>query len=150
MIVKAIIDPRQMKEDVGFSDVDLDSAWMDQSAKAASYGVMSARAEHQEAAAKNHLAIVEADIAHELREHYASEGVKITEKRLEQEIIRDSRYQAAFKVWNDAKLIAGLGKTAIEALKQRRDMVVQASKKAAEERSYASAMKGRGEQTYAS
>lgn len=146
MTIKSLIDPKQMKEDVAFSDVDLDSAWMDQSVKAASYGVLSARAEHQEAAAKNRLAIVEASISNELREHYASEGIKVTEKRLENEVIADSRYQQAFKDWNDAKLITGLGRTAIEALRQRRDMVVQCSKKQAEERSYVSSMKGRGEQ----
>lgn len=138
--IKSIINPVKMREDVSFSDNDLDTAWMDQSSKAASYGVMHAKAEHQESAAKNNLAIVGASIANELREYYSSEGIKVSESRLEAEVIIDSRYQSAFKDWNDSKLISGLGRAANEALRQRRDMIVQASKKALDEKSYKAAL----------
>lgn len=126
--VKNLLDPKQLKEDVAFNATDLDSMWASQAALYVRYGVIHARAEHQSSAFKNRLGIIEAELGKEAREELPKTGIKVTEGTVKEFVASHPRMLKAHEDFNKATLIANLAKTALEALRQRRDMIVQASK----------------------
>ncbi|WP_339118902.1 hypothetical protein [Halomonas sp. BMC6] len=126
--VQNLIDPKQLKEDVSFNATDLDAMWSTQAGLYVRYGVISARADHQAAAFKNRLSIIEAELGKAAREELPKTGVKVTEGTVKEFVASHPRMLKAHDDFNKATLISNLAKTALEALRQRRDMIVQASK----------------------
>lgn len=125
LTAKRYIDPDQMKEDVAVNPADLDSAFVEQASLFAYYGEQSARAMAQVDRFKNMLELMEAKVAAKMREQAAKSGEKITEKRLEQEIAQHDKIQAMKKLVAEAKEVDAVAKSTLEALKHRRDMLVQ-------------------------
>lgn len=126
--IQNLIDAHQLKADVAFNATDLDSMWASQAALYVRYGVLAARAEHQSNAFKNRLAIVEAQLGKEARDELPKSGIKVTEGTVTEFVQSHASRLKAFNDYNRAILIFNLSKTALEALRQRRDMIVQASK----------------------
>lgn len=126
--VKNLIDPRQLKNDVAFDANNLDGMWATQAGLYVRYGVIAARAEHQATAFKNRLGIIEADLGKEARDTLAASGQKVTEGTVREFVSSHPKMIKAHENYNSALLILNLAKTALEALRHRRDMIVQASK----------------------
>lgn len=126
--VKNLLDPAQLKADVAFNATDLDGMWSTQAGLYVRYGVIAARAEHQANAFKNRMSIIEAELGKEAREELPKTGVKVTEGTVKEFVASHPSMLEAFENHNKAVLIHNLAKTALEAFRQRRDMIVQASK----------------------
>ncbi|MFP5299979.1 hypothetical protein R2R70_02035 [Cobetia sp. SIMBA_158] len=126
--VKNLIDPRQLKSDVAFDSNNLDGMWATQAGLYVRYGVIAARAEHQAVAFKNRLGVIEAGLGKEARDSLAASGQKVTEGTVKEFVSSHPKMVEANSNYNSALLILNLAKTALEALRHRRDMIVQASK----------------------
>lgn len=119
------IDPDQLALDVSFFRENLSEAFSNQAALFSFYGGKAHDAQKEADKSKIALEIMEARIDKEIREDMIAEGTKVTEKMVENAIKRDSRYQKAQMRLVDAKHIAGLCRTAVDAFAHRRDMLVQ-------------------------
>lgn len=123
--VKTFVDPLQLKADVSFTEADLDSAMMSQAALFAHYATQAATAQHQVDSIKLLLEVKEASVAQAIRDEAAESGAKTTEKGIEQQITMNAAVIALRKALNNARSQADLAKMALEALRQKRDMLVQ-------------------------
>lgn len=123
--VEHFVTPDQLKEDLSINPADLNEAMIKQAALFAHYAVLSSRASRQADHMKQRAEIIQSKVDKELRDAAADEGKKITEAALGKEIVRDPRVVQAQKMVNEARMIAELAKNALEAFKQRRDMLVQ-------------------------
>lgn len=123
--IKKLIDVDQMKKDMRFSDTDLTTPMMDQASLYASYAIVSAEASMQVDNFKMYLEIQEAKIDKSIRDAAVEAGDKYTEKKITSMIVGDKRYVSMSKKVNEAKMIAAIAKETLEALKHRRDMLVQ-------------------------
>tara|TARA_B100002049_G_scaffold198966_1_gene157049 strand:- start:1010 stop:1522 length:513 start_codon:yes stop_codon:yes gene_type:complete len=132
-VFKKFIDPAKLKEQVAFSDVDIDTAMMQQASLYSYYGNIYAQAQHQADRFKTHMTHVRARVAHAVREDAAEGGKKVTENMVEERIILHPDYIQAAKLANDSRMIAEMARNALEAFKQRRDMLVQVGKRQLEE-----------------
>lgn len=119
------LDATKLKKALRFSPTDLDSAQMDQAALFADYGVLAAQASHQVDVVKLLLENSEAAVYKLLREAAAERGEKVTEAQLEKLVARHPRVISMKKALAEAKQVEAVGKVAIEAFKQKRDMLIQ-------------------------
>jgi hypothetical protein len=142
--VKKFVDAEKIALDVTFSDLDLTGAMMKQASLFAYYAAQSARANHQVQKFKLLLDVQESKLDKEIREAALEDGgKKITEAMIEKEIKRDARYVKARMNLLEAQQIADLAKDTLEALKQRRDMLVQIGVTMREERKGELYLKGK-------
>lgn len=144
MSLRNYIDAEKVERDVAYSDSDLDSALLNQSSLNLYYGIQMSKAQHQVDSAKNRLEILTAQTSKELRDEYASVKEKVTEKRLETEVLTDKCVQKATEELNKAKLILNLAKVALDSMNQRHQMVIQSCKRAELELSMTGTFKGKG------
>lgn len=128
------IDAAQLKRDLVFSTNDLTSAMMDQASLFAHYGELASRASRQVDVIKLLLENTEAAVYKLIRDDMATKGEKFTEALLEKMVARHARVISMKKALNDAKRIEAIGKTAMEAFRHRRDMLVQQGLISREER----------------
>lgn len=119
------IDAAQLRRDLAFSPVDLTSAMIDQSSMFAHYGVLAAQASRQVDVVKLLLENTEAVVYKLIRDDMATKGEKVTEALLEKLVARHPRVISMKKALNEAKRVEAIGKTAVEAFRHRRDMLVQ-------------------------
>ncbi|MET2951256.1 hypothetical protein ABXV18_24550 [Vibrio owensii] len=124
--LRQYVDPIQLKKDITFSDHDLDDAMAKQASLYSYYASQAAKAQLQADRAKHDMEIVEAKLYHEVRNKH--KGEKVTESFITKGVMIDKRYRASVKRYNDARMIADMAKQATEALRHRRDMLVQVSK----------------------
>lgn len=95
-------------------------------------------------AAKNHLTSMEsaqskkqsldllmANLDKDIRDKAVTEGRKITEVQISNEIVRDPKYQATLSSYDEAQRLLVLSSNTLETLRQRRDMLVQLGSKSA-------------------
>lgn len=125
MEIEKFIDVKQLQTDLAFSDADLESAMMLQASLFAHYGVIAAKASQQVDQAKMNMDIVEARLDKAIRDRAAVDGEKTTEKGITQEISRKSAFVEAQKTVSDAKMVDSLARSAMEAFRHKRDMLVQ-------------------------
>lgn len=123
--VKDFVDAKQLKQDLAFSNNDLTTAMMQQASLFSHYGVLAAQASRQVDVVKLLLENTEAAVYKVLRDKAASDGEKVTEVQLEKMVSRHDRVIAMKKSLNEAKRVEGITKTAVEAFRHRRDMLVQ-------------------------
>lgn len=132
--VKSFVDAAQMKRDIAYSDNDLDTATMEQASLFAHYGTLAADASHQVDVVKLLLENTEAAVYQLERTKSAEAGEKVTEVMLEKRVARHSRVISMKKALIEAKRVEAIGKTVLEAFRQRRDMLVQTGATSREER----------------
>lgn len=125
MKVQNFIDSRELKEDISFSPNNLDDAMMNQASLLVHYGILSAKASLQVDKLKMYLQTMEAKVYREVKDKLTDKGEKITENQLNAAIATDSRIIVAKKALNEAKQIESVAKTAVEAFRHRRDMLIQ-------------------------
>lgn len=123
--LETFVEPTQLQDDTSFTEATLDDNMILQSSLLAHYGQQSAKAQHQVDRMKHRLEITEAKSAKALRDEAAEEGKKITEKALEQELALTPAVVRAKRMLNEAKMIAETIKTAVEAIRHKRDMMIQ-------------------------
>lgn len=132
--VRDLIEARQLKTDLLFSPNDLTSAMMDQASLFSHYGILAAEASRQVDVVKMLLESTEATVYKLIRDEAASTATKLTEVQIEKQVSRHSRVINMRKALNDAKRVEATGKTAVEAFRHRRDMLVQMGLISREER----------------
>jgi hypothetical protein len=115
----------QMMKDVAFSPEDLDSAYINQASLYAYYAEQSRIATKKMDNFKLRIDAVEAELDKQIRNEAAESGTKITEKAIEQNILRDEKYVKAVMSYNDAKAVSQMLRDILDAFKQRKDMLIQ-------------------------
>ena len=113
---------------------DLTDAMYRQDKFAGHYGVLSAKASRAADNAKLRRQTIEAKVYKEVRDKAATEKLKLTEAQIKAEIDTDTRVVKAKMEQNEAEYYENLGKSCVEAFRQRRDMLTQISKHELEER----------------
>lgn len=125
ILVKNFIDPVQLQKDLTYSTANLTGAMVDQASLYAHYGQIHAQAAAQVDAIELRLEVVQAQIARELRDEAAKASVKITVAEIDAGVLTSERIIALRKAVNTAKQIEANAKTAVEAFRHRKDMLVQ-------------------------
>ncbi|HBS6948996.1 TPA: hypothetical protein MAO16_004768 [Klebsiella pneumoniae] len=128
---KAII--KEVMDDIRLDTHDLDAVWRRQPELVAIYGFKQVEAESAANAAKRDLESIEARLYSTTRAGLSFDGVKISESTIEAKIKSAPAYLSARQKYDDAKYLAEFYKQVVNALGHRRDMIVQASKKAISE-----------------
>lgn len=123
--VRNYIDPAQMKKDLGYTLADLSGAQAEQAQLFAHYGVQAAKAARQVDNIKLLLENTEAAVYRALRDRMVSAGEKFTETLLDKMVSRHEKVIKVKKALNEAKQIEAVSKTAVEAFRHRKDMLVQ-------------------------
>lgn len=123
--LKFQVNVAQFKLDTKVSDVDLDSAMLNQSGYRSHYGAQAAYAEAQAAREKIRFEVKEAALYDSHRKAMVLVADKVTEKAIENAVKLDKKWGAGKERVIDAELIAAVNKALVEGLKDRRDMIIQ-------------------------
>lgn len=123
--VKSFIDAEQLRRDLAYSQNDLTGAMMTQPSMFAHYGVLAADASRQVDVVEMLLENAEAAVYKIIRDEFAAKGEKTTETMLDKTVMRHPMVRNMKKALNEAKRVEALGKTAVEAFRHRRDMLIQ-------------------------
>ena len=123
--VRDFIDAAELKRDLAYSPNNLTDAMMQQASMFSHYGVLAAEAAKQTDVVKMLLENTEAAVSKLIRDEIAAAGDKVTEPAVAARIARHPRVVAMKKAVNEAKRVESIGKTAVEAFRHRRDMLVQ-------------------------
>ena len=97
--------------------------------------MLHARAYRQAASMKLKRNVVEAKVYNELKRKYAAEGTKTTEAQLRNEVLTHPAYLTVAHALIEADEELDRCNQAIEAMRQKRDMMVQTAKQRATEMS---------------
>lgn len=111
----------QIIKDASLGAVLLNDAVIEQAGLAAYYGAMYAKALRQHGILKLNADAVEAKVYSELRDRFAEEGKKTTEKALEQAVAADPRVKESMKALIVADEVRQTLFSACDAMRQRRD-----------------------------
>lgn len=123
--VKSFVDASQLKSDLAYSNNNLSDAMMRQSSLFSHYGVALAEASRQTDVVKMLLENTEAAVYQMIRNKKAAASEKVTEAQLEKLVARHPRVIAMKKSLAEAKRVEAITKTAVEAFRHRRDMLIQ-------------------------
>jgi hypothetical protein len=123
--VRNYVETVKLKEDLGYSLVDLSGAQAEQAQLFAHYGIQAAKAARQVDNVKLLLENTEAAVYRVLRDKMVASGEKVTEALLDKLVTRHERVTIVKKALNEAKQIEAIAKTAVEAFRHRKDMLVQ-------------------------
>ena len=123
--VANFVDSLQLREDLHFSETDIDGASIEQASMFAYYAELAMKAQIQADKFKNRVELLESHIAQELRDDAIETGKKVTEASIKQSISGDRRYIKAQLDSSKAKAQFDFTKNALEAFKQRKDMIIQ-------------------------
>lgn len=118
-------DPKVLGADLSYSTADLSTAMQKQSPLFAHYGVLAAKASAQVDALKLVLETTEANVYKVLRSSLLATGDKPTEAQLEKLVSAHEKVIAIKKAIIKAKQIESNAKTAVEAFRHRKDMLIQ-------------------------
>jgi hypothetical protein len=119
------VDSSKFIKDIRVTEETLDSCMYEQSGLRAYYGTLAARAEAQHDRLKARFEVVEATLYDHHRKELVASGEKVTEKMVENAVKLDSRWFKAKNTVIEAGTIASINKQNVEALKDRRDMIIQ-------------------------
>lgn len=128
------IDGHQLNKDLTFSLVDLSNAQMEQASLFIHYGMLAAKASRQVNELKNVMEQAHSRIDRMLRDKAAVAGEKSTEPQLERAINAHPTIITIKRAINEARQVEDIAKYAVEAFRQRRDMLIQQGATEREER----------------
>lgn len=123
--VRNFIDAAKLKTDLSFSINDLSDAMVSQASLFAYYGTIAAEASRQVDNLKMNLEVVESTVNRLIRDGLVKGGVKVTESMIDKSVQTNGRVVALKRALNEARQIESNAKTALEAFRHRRDMLVQ-------------------------
>lgn len=131
--VRQFLDADRLRKDLSISPADLNTAIIEQASIFAHYGMILADASRQVDVVELLLEQAEAAVYKLLRDQAAVAGEKITETMLEKQVVRHPRVVGFKRALNEAKRVESMCKTAVEAFRQRRDMLIQQGSTSREE-----------------
>ena len=158
MAMKTTINFDDFADDIRIEEVDLDNSFRSQASLFANYAVMGFNAMRSAADKKIILDVTRSEIDREIRQRAEDEATaetdpkkvkKITEASITAEIDRTKKYVIALRGYNEAQAIEKLSANALEAFKQRRDMLVQLGANQREDKKGDLWMKGKEDATTA-
>lgn len=123
--VKPIIDATRSNKDVSINTNDLQGDFVDQPGLVAYYGQKLAEANYQESKFKRRLDIVTAKLDADVRQKAADNKEKVTEAMVLHRVKISAAYDKAYSDYIQAQMIAELVKGTMEAMRNRRDMLIQ-------------------------
>ena len=115
----------EIADDVGFDEAHLDDNMVRQPSLVAHYGRLLAEAQFDMDTAKQKLEITESKAAHQLREDANEEGKKISEAQINSTLPTVPSVVKARMTYNRAKADYEGMKHTFEALRHKKDMMVQ-------------------------
>lgn len=115
----------EIAEDVGFDEAHLDDNMVQQPSLVAHYGRLLAESQYDMDTAKQKMEIAESKAAHALREEANDEGKKISEAQINSTLPTVPSVVKARMQYNRAKADHEGMKTTFEALRHKKDMMVQ-------------------------
>lgn len=124
LTVRNYIEANKLKEDLSYSDTGLSSAMMEQAPLFAHYGAQHAKAQRQVNSLKNRLELLEAKVYRTLREQAIADGEKVTENSLGKDVAAHKAVRACKNALEEAIQIEANARIAVEAFRQRKDMLV--------------------------
>lgn len=128
------VSASQLAKDTSFDLASINDAYLTQAGLYAYYAEQAMNAQKQADRVKLSLEVLEAKLDRKFRDAAVADGKKITEKQIENQIRLTTDWVRASARYSEARAIAVLAREALEALKQRRDMLIQAGKAQLEER----------------
>lgn len=123
--VKTPFEAEVFEDDLKIERDNLDTAFIRQASMYAYYASRHAEMLRQEARLKMFLEITEAKLDKSARDRASAAGSKITENQIRAEIILSPDYISAQRNYSEAKGMTALAASAVEAFRQRRDMLIQ-------------------------
>lgn len=123
--VKDILDPAKLQADLSINENDLDTGMLRQSGLFAYYGALHAQAEQQLSRMEQLQEIIEARLDRKARDAAAASGTKITEAQVKAAIALEPKAIAIKTAVNKARMVTSLCKSAVDAFRNRRDMLIQ-------------------------
>ncbi|MFK3741023.1 hypothetical protein [Massilia sp. TN1-12] len=119
------IDMAEFRDDIKVSINTLDDAMMQQAGLRAYHGEQAAHAEAQHSRLKLRHEVVEARLYDKHRKALALTGEKVTEKMVENAVKQDPEYVSSKNRVIEAETIAAVRRSCTDALRDRKDMLVQ-------------------------
>lgn len=132
--VQLFLDYKQLQRDLIFTSNSLSTDFENQAAIFASYSIAKSRAMYQTGRFESEAKVVEATVYEAIRNASAREGTKVTESQLSKLAAVNRKTIAAKEKAIEAKAVEDLCWSAMESLRQRRDMLVQAGADSREDR----------------
>ena len=123
--VKRFVTAEQLRDDTSFTEAGLNEAMLEQASMMSYYGSIAGEAQYQVDRFKQLLEIEEARLAKDIRDEADFENKKLTEKQLEQQLTLKPSIINARKAVNESKQVYETIRNMLEALKQRKDMIIQ-------------------------
>jgi hypothetical protein len=123
----------QLRKDLSINDADIDGAMTEQAGLYGYYSSLYAHAQYKADTAENRAKVAKARAYKDVRSRLIAKGAKFSEALLEAEVMLHPDYQNALELTAKYQMKAELCKQALEALRQRRDMLVQKGKSRLEE-----------------
>lgn len=115
----------QISDDVSFTEASLDDDMVRQPALVAHYGILVSELQFNMDMKKQVLEVTSSKVAREMRDEAAENGNKITEASINSKLPTDPRVMKAQKALSRAKADYEAGKVTLEALRHKKDMMIQ-------------------------
>lgn len=115
----------QVTDDVNFTETELYDEMVRQPSLVAHYGRLVAEAQFNMDKSKQLLEITESRCAQEMRDEAADEGRKITESQINSNLPNDAKVMKKRMEYSRAKADHEALKVALEALRHKKDMMIQ-------------------------
>lgn len=128
-----LLNAAEAHKDTQINPIDLTNEMIMQPGLYLKYALKHQKAMRTEGNAKLALEVTQSATDKRIRDDAAEKGEKLTEAKISSQVSTDKRVIAAIKAYNDAKSDTALTKDILEALKQKRDMIVQLGVNAREE-----------------
>lgn len=119
------IDVEKFIEDTRVSEIHLDECFQKQSSLRAYYGAMAAQYEAKAQKLSTAFEVLEARLFKKYRDQAASEGLKVTEKMLENQVKTDPLWFSGKTKVAEARRDSDVMKALVMSLVDRRDMLIQ-------------------------
>lgn len=131
--VRNFVDPDELAADIDLNGVEINSAFIDQTSLCVLYGSKAALASRQSSMLKITRDAVIAKVAQQLRDEAVANKEKLTEKALEERVTLNKKVLRARHRYTIAVQVEEEAKAALEAIRHRRDMLIQLGAQAREE-----------------
>lgn len=125
--VEDFIDAQQYKLDVNPDNLDLSYSMMRQAGLFAYYSTLAAKAQHQMDKMEQLEEIICARLDKKVRDDAIAAGTKITEAQVKAQILLQPKAIAVRSAVNRAREVSSICKSAADAFRHRRDMLIQLS-----------------------
>lgn len=123
--VTRYVDPAKLTVDLSYSTANLSGGMVNQASLFAFYATLAAKASRQVDEIDLRIDVLRARISRELRDEAAKAGQKTTVAEIEGGVLTSQKFIAMRQALNEAKQVESEAKTAVEAFRHRRDMLVQ-------------------------